>query len=145
MPCPGDEDQTCGGEWSISLYQYSSNPAEIPDGSKYLGCYKDLSNKRVLSGKRTDSDTMSQQVRTPGLTTRDRRTRSRHRCDDATGESIYFLPMVVRPPCCLISVGTTASGQGVVADFGRADSGVGLGQLVRMPWVPSASSVFSPP
>lgn len=48
----------------MSLYQYGSSPTnEIPDGTKYLGCYADARFERALSLKLTSSDDMTHQVR----------------------------------------------------------------------------------
>ncbi|CAM9466102.1 unnamed protein product [Ascophyllum nodosum] len=59
-PCLGDEDQTCGGWYSMSLYQYGGSPgADIPEGSKYLGCYADRRFERALSYKLASSNDMT--------------------------------------------------------------------------------------
>ncbi|CAB1114978.1 unnamed protein product [Ectocarpus sp. CCAP 1310/34] len=59
-PCAGDEEQTCGGYWAISLYEYGSALAtDIPEGSRYLGCYSDHRFERALSLKLTTSNDMT--------------------------------------------------------------------------------------
>ncbi|CAN0104949.1 unnamed protein product [Scytosiphon promiscuus] len=53
-PCAGDGKKSCGGEYAMSLYQFGAAlPVEIPDGSKFLGCYNDLVADRALSLKKT--------------------------------------------------------------------------------------------
>eukprot|EP00752_Nemacystus_decipiens_P010979 g9756.t1 len=60
MKCPGDSKQSCGGVWSMSLYHYGASPtSDAPEGSKYLGCYKDVVSDRALSHKTTSRSDMS--------------------------------------------------------------------------------------
>ncbi|CAM9098334.1 unnamed protein product [Scytosiphon promiscuus] len=61
-PCGGDDEQTCGGYWAMSLYEYGSAlPYDIPEGSRYLGCYADHRFERALSWKLTTSNDMTYQ------------------------------------------------------------------------------------
>ncbi|CAM9124123.1 unnamed protein product [Hapterophycus canaliculatus] len=63
-PCGGDDEQTCGGYWAVSLYEYGSAlPFDIPEGSRYLGCYRDHRFERALSLKLTTSNDMTYEVR----------------------------------------------------------------------------------
>ncbi|CAM9093516.1 unnamed protein product [Pylaiella littoralis] len=59
-PCAGDEERSCGGYWAMSLYEYGSAlPIDTPVGSRYLGCYKDSLDERVLGLKMTTSADMT--------------------------------------------------------------------------------------
>ncbi|CBN74038.1 conserved unknown protein [Ectocarpus siliculosus] len=60
MACSGDKDKTCGGSWAMSLYQHgSASPGDIPEGTRYLGCFKDNRFNRALSSKQTSSNDMT--------------------------------------------------------------------------------------
>lgn len=62
-PCTGDAEETCGGYAAMSVYEYGGLPgSEIPDGTKYLGCYKDVRFDRALSLKLTSSNDMTHEV-----------------------------------------------------------------------------------
>ncbi|CAB1105416.1 unnamed protein product [Ectocarpus sp. CCAP 1310/34] len=60
MACSGDKDKTCGGPWAMSLYQHgSASPVDIPEGTRYLGCFKDNRFNRALSKKQTSSNDLT--------------------------------------------------------------------------------------
>lgn len=62
-PCAGDAEETCGGYAAMSVYEYGGLPgSEIPDGTKYLGCYKDGRFDRALSLKLTSNNDMTHEV-----------------------------------------------------------------------------------
>lgn len=61
-PCAGDAEETCGGSSALSLYNYGGAPEGIPEGTKYLGCYRDVVSDRVLSLKKTVDDDMTIEV-----------------------------------------------------------------------------------
>lgn len=49
--------------WAMSLYEYGSAlPIDTPVGSRYLGCYKDSLDERVLGLKMTTSADMTPEV-----------------------------------------------------------------------------------
>lgn len=50
--------------WAMSLYEFGSAlPIDTPVGSRYLGCYKDNRNERVLDRIMTTSSDMTPEVR----------------------------------------------------------------------------------
>ncbi|CAM9272287.1 unnamed protein product [Scytosiphon promiscuus] len=56
FPCPGDSDETCGGGWAMMVSESSSyggggdsddeSADDVVNG--YLGCFKDVEDKRIL-------------------------------------------------------------------------------------------------
>eukprot|EP00903_Cladosiphon_okamuranus_P018095 g16653.t1 len=60
MRCPGNSNENCGGKWSLSLYHNGASlTRDAPEGSKYLGCFKDHQSDRALSHKNTSRSDMS--------------------------------------------------------------------------------------
>ncbi|CAM9489433.1 unnamed protein product [Ectocarpus fasciculatus] len=71
ISCSGDSSETCGGSYAMSVYEYSDDddtptpvtPTPSGDGDyESVGCFKDDSSDRVLSG---DSVTSSNSFMTP--------------------------------------------------------------------------------
>lgn len=60
--CAGNSHETCGGYLAMSLYEHNGTPDNVIDDAEYLGCFGDSKN-RVLSGRSTSSDDMSEEVR----------------------------------------------------------------------------------
>ncbi|CAB1112589.1 unnamed protein product [Ectocarpus sp. CCAP 1310/34] len=58
MPCAGDASETCGGSYSMSVYQ---NEVEIPVDPAYRGCYSDPGTNRVFV-QDDSSDEMTAEV-----------------------------------------------------------------------------------
>lgn len=55
----------------MSLYHYGASlTSDAPEGSKYLGCYKDSVSDRALSHKSTSRSDMSHEVRKFDVCTR---------------------------------------------------------------------------
>ena len=52
--CKGDDDQICGGNNAISIYEGTGEFPPVPEG--YLGCYKDMQDDRIFGGEVTDFD-----------------------------------------------------------------------------------------
>lgn len=65
-PCSGDNTEVCGGYLATSLYEMNGLPSDPPDGTKYIGCYKDAPRNRVLTGSSTTDDDMTDEVRCSG-------------------------------------------------------------------------------
>lgn len=62
-PCAGHDEQICGGWYAMSLYQYGGSPGlDIPEGSKYLGCYADRRFQRAMSFSLASSSEMTHEV-----------------------------------------------------------------------------------
>lgn len=50
--------------WSMSLYEYGSPlDIDVPEGSRYLGCYQDHRFERALSLKLASNSDMTHEVR----------------------------------------------------------------------------------
>lgn len=47
----------------MNVYQYSGAPDKVPEGSKYLGCYRDNIYGRVMDLKQTEKDKLTPEVR----------------------------------------------------------------------------------
>lgn len=64
MDCPGKSRiSKCGGKNALSIYQYDGAPKNIPDKSKYVGCFADDPSDRALTVKsKSDGSNMTYQV-----------------------------------------------------------------------------------
>ncbi|XP_075237841.1 uncharacterized protein LOC142334050 isoform X2 [Lycorma delicatula] len=47
--CPGDKSKKCGGDWRLSIY--STSISDFPADGKYIGCFIDSGENRLLTGK----------------------------------------------------------------------------------------------
>uniref|UniRef100_A0A1B6JWP9 Uncharacterized protein n=1 Tax=Homalodisca liturata TaxID=320908 RepID=A0A1B6JWP9_9HEMI len=51
--CDGNNNQICGGNWRISMFEIAGHVTAIDPGT-YLGCYKDQESPRALKGHMED-------------------------------------------------------------------------------------------
>lgn len=59
----GAPGEKCGGEWAMSVYEEGGKPSNVPDGTKYLGCYRDDASERALTlAKTVDGEGMTYKV-----------------------------------------------------------------------------------
>ncbi len=60
IPCSGDGGETCGGDYSVSVYSNGGEgggPAEPTDDSSYLGCFADDDGSRVFGVLKIEKST----------------------------------------------------------------------------------------
>lgn len=62
MNCEGNPEFTCGGNKAMELFTIGDAVEAVPEGSSYLGCFFDSTDRVMV--KTLASDDMTPQVRT---------------------------------------------------------------------------------
>lgn len=52
----------CGGWLALSVFQYEGTPTDIPNGTDYVGCFKDKEKDRVFTLKSSSNKKMTYKV-----------------------------------------------------------------------------------
>ena len=61
MNCESNPEFTCGGYRAMELFTLGEGVETVPEGSTYLGCYSDSTDRIMV--KELSSDSMTAQVR----------------------------------------------------------------------------------